>query len=311
VEKNIPKLVFILIAAIGVALNALIYITSIRSFYYSLVLTMAMLLAFIIIRLLNKAAISKAVSEKDSEILRLKEKAAEKNEVERLKEEFVFLATHQIRSPLAAIKGYASMSLEGDYGHLSSGIKDVFETISESSDNLLSLINEFLDVSRIESGHMKYQMEKIDIKKIVVDSTRELTPKAKKKKLKIDFSYEKSDSYYTNGDAQKIKMIIHNLIDNAVTYTKLGWIKVKLTNKKNIIRLEVADSGLGIAQDELTLLFNKFTRTKTASEASVNGSGIGLYLAKNIIDAHEGEIWVESKGLGKGSTFILELKESK
>jgi signal transduction histidine kinase len=241
-------------------------------------------------------------------------------ELDQLKTEFLSLASHQFRSPLTAIKGYASLILEGTYGKINPAVREAVGNVFESANNLVVVVQDFLDVSRIEQGKMRYQFAKIDMKPLVKSVIDSLEPNVTGAGLSIDFEAPE-DHYYVRADEKKINQVIINLIDNAQKYTEGGSISVSLNNNKGLIsvRLEkendkvlikVSDTGIGIAKEDIGKLFGKFVRNKKGVEINVSGTGLGLYIVKKIVEAHDGEIWAESEGVGKGSTFIVALDEA-
>jgi len=211
-------------------------------------------------------------------------------ELDQLKSEFVSLATHQIRGPLTAIKGYASMMRDGDYGEVPARIKGTVDIIFESSNALTTVVQDFLDISRIEQGRMKYELTVFDFSKLVQSVGEELAPVGERRGLRV-----------------KMRQIIGNLIDNAIKYTSRGHIIVSLKKSGANARLEVKDTGVGIRPETLPKLFQKFSRAEDASKANVLGTGLGLYAAKKLLEAQSGTIWAESEGEEKGSTFSVEL----
>lgn len=233
-------------------------------------------------------------------------------EVDQLKSEFVSLATHQIRSPLTAIKGYASMIIEGDYGEVNDRLKEPIQTIFTSCNNLVTIVGDFLDISRIEQGRMKYEMSVFDMKALAEEVVNEYKPNIEKARLTLTFS-AKPGEYAVCGDRNKIRQVVGNLIDNSIKYTPKGSISVTVSRngRSRKISLSVSDTGVGISSEDLPKLFQKFTRAKDASKTNVSGTGLGLYVAKSMIEAHKGRMWAESEGLNKGSKFSIELPESK
>ncbi len=241
------------------------------------------------------------------------EKANERlKELDQQKSEFVSLASHQLRGPLTAIKGYASLILEGDFGDVPAPIKDAVDKIFVSTKALVTLVGDYLDVSRIEQGRMKYDMSVFNFKELVTAVIGELKPNVDAAKLDLSFDFNSKDTYVVNADQGKIKQVISNLIDNSIKYTPKGWIKVKLEKNPstNKILLSIKDCGVGIRPDVLPRLFEKFTRAPDASKTNIMGTGLGLYVAKKMIEAHNGRVWAESEGEGKGSTFNIELNAS-
>jgi signal transduction histidine kinase len=230
-------------------------------------------------------------------------------ELDQQKSEFVSLASHQLRGPLTAIKGYASLVLEGDFGDAPPPIKEAVEKIYKSSQAMVILVGDYLDVSRIEQGSMKYDYSIFNLKELIASIIGELKPTIEKAKLDISFDYNAQDTYVVNADQGKIKQVISNIIDNSTKYTPKGWIKVKIEKNKstNKILISIKDSGVGIRPEVLPNLFAKFTRAPDASKTNIMGTGLGLYVAKKIMEAHKGRIWAESEGQDKGSTFFIEL----
>jgi signal transduction histidine kinase len=230
-------------------------------------------------------------------------------ELDRLKTEFLSLASHQFRSPLTAMKGYASLILEGSYGSVNPSVKDAVNKIFISANNLAQVVQDFLDVSRIEQGKMKYEMERVDLKDLINEVIDSLRPNIEEAGLEISLDAPLND-YFVNVDKGKFNQVFINTIDNAQKYTKKGSITIFLSKDDGNILAEVRDTGLGIVKEEIPKLFDKFVRSKGADEVNVKGTGLGLYIVKKIIEAHEGKIWVESEGVGKGSSFFVELDEA-
>ena len=224
------------------------------------------------------------------------------------KSEFLSIATHQLRGPLSGIRGHLSLIVEGAYGKVPDKISDVLIKVFHSSGILAETINDFLNVSRIEQGRMKYTKTDFDISTLIDEIIEDLSPVAKKKKLKLEVKNEcKKNVCNVNADRGKLTHIFFNLIDNAIKYTEKGWIKIHVFTDKGTVRVEVSDSGMGIDKTEIHNLFEKFVRAKGSAQVNVNGTGLGLYVARKMVEAHNGKIWAESKGKGKGSTFIVEL----
>jgi signal transduction histidine kinase len=226
--------------------------------------------------------------------------------LDQLKTEFVSLASHQLRSPLTAIKGYASMLADGDYGDMSKEAKDAVDRIFQSSKSLTIIVEDLLNVTKIESGGMKYEMTSFNLSKIVEDEVKDLSIAAENKGLKLNLIQDENQSCIVNGDKEKIRQIIINFIDNSIKYTKEGNIDISIVNKDDKILFSVKDTGIGMTPEIKSTLFHKFTRGDGA-RMNTSGSGLGLYLAKEIALAHKGRVWVESDGLDKGSIFYLEL----
>jgi signal transduction histidine kinase len=235
------------------------------------------------------------------------EKANDKlKDLDQLKSEFLSLASHQLRGPLTAIKGYASEIIEGDFGPVPKNLENPVKTIFQSCDSLTDLVEDFLNISRIEQGRMKYEMTRFDFVELVNQVVNEIKPNIDNKGLELKTNME--SQVFIFADKLKMKQIIGNLIDNSIKYTPKGSIFVSVFKKDNKAVLSIKDTGVGVKKETIEHLFKKFSRAEDASKANILGTGLGLYLAKQIITAHSGRIWVESEGEGKGSEFFVELQ---
>jgi len=232
-------------------------------------------------------------------------------ELDQLKSEFVSIASHQLRSPLTSIKGYASMLLEGSYGKFPEKAKEALSRIFKSTNLMADSIEDFLNVSRIEQGRMKYNKTNFDAAKLAETVVEELGLVASKKNLTLSFEADVAELFMINADLGKIKQVFSNLIDNSIKYTTTGSVTVSVSKRADMIQFKVSDTGVGISKKTLERLFDKFVRARNAHKINVSGTGLGLYVAKQMIEAHGGKIWAESDGEGKGSTFFVELKVSK
>ncbi len=242
-------------------------------------------------------------------IYSLMEKSVEVNnrfkELDYLKTEFVSLATHQLRSPLAKIQGYSSMILEGEYAKVPEELKEPLQRIFLSSQNLGSLLNDFLDVAQIEKGEVSYNLKPcnlIDILNKVEESFKDVFDNTG---LSLEITYDRTDELKILGDKNKIFSAISKIVDNAIRYTPQGTIRISLAEKDGDVIITVKDTGVGIEQEEIDQLFEKFRRGKNAYNISVTGSGLGLYVAKEIIESQEGKIWLKSDGPGRGTTAFI------
>jgi signal transduction histidine kinase len=226
------------------------------------------------------------------------------------KTQFVSLASHQLRAPLTSIKGYLSMILEGDYGPVEGEQREMIQRVLTSSNNLVTIVGDFLDVSRIEQNKMSYEWADFDLKPLVETVYHEQESGAGKKGLKLNLDIEEHIEYKLHGDMNKLKQVFTNLTDNSIKYTPKGEVSISLSRPSpKIIRFEIKDTGIGISATTLPKLFDKFVRADGANEVNVIGTGLGLFVAKEMVKAHEGgKIWAESEGLGKGSRFVVELK---
>ncbi len=280
--------------------------------FNSILLTITVIVGIFLIRSVIKEV--KAHEEVEKLAHELEKANVKLIDADKQKSEFVSVASHQLRGPLAAIKGYGSLILEGSFGVAPPAIKDAVQKMFDSSQSLVVTVQDYLDVSRIEQGRMKYNFSLFDLKELVQNIVAELEPTIKKTGLALTFSFTpEKETFMIFADIGKIKQIIENIIDNAMKYTQKGSVAITLEKHdgNNVYVIKIKDTGVGISKDTLPKLFNKFTRASDANEVNVMGSGLGLYVASEMTKAHHGKVWAESDGPGLGSTFIIELPQNK
>lgn len=233
-------------------------------------------------------------------------------EIDKQKSEFVSFATHQLRAPLTAMKGYTSLILEGEMGDVNADVKQAVKRIFDSSTTLENIVDDYLNISRIELGTLQYNFDMVNLKDILDSVVGELKPNIEKKGLDLNLVIKPTGlntRFMVRADKDKIKQVISNLIDNSVKYTPSGSINISLDkdiNRRKIL-ISIKDTGVGISPDVMPKLFSKFVRADNANKQNIFGTGLGLYIASQIALAHRGRIWAESKGEGKGSEFYFEL----
>lgn len=259
--------------------------------------------------LIIKSVIKEVKQREELEILSKKLEAANARlkELDKLKSDFVSIASHQLRSPLTVIKGYGSMILEGSFGEINKDAKNAVEKIYQSSERLISFVNDLLDVSRIERGKMQYSFEKADIFEIVSSVVEEFQMAAKEKGLILELKKKAAEIPPLKLDVNKIRQIILNFIDNAVKYTSQGGIIVNVLKTGKDVEIRVSDTGPGIDKKYQKKIFGQFMRINETGAAGGIGAGLGLYVSRKISRAHDGDVSVESEGKGRGSIFILKL----
>jgi len=222
--------------------------------------------------------------------------------VDRMKSEFVSLAAHQLRTPLSIINWSISMLKKGDFGKLNKGQKEVIERASETNESMVSMVNNLLNITRIEEGKYIYETSMMDMKELVNSVLNNYQHLIKNKKIKIEYD-EPIDLPKIRVDSEKIKIAVQNLIDNAIKYSHVGGkIIITLKNDGKNVEFIMQDFGIGIPKDQSDNIFSKFFRSDNAKKVDPNGTGIGLFLTENIINAHGGRIWFESEE-GKGTSF--------
>src|SRR3989344_3840872 len=233
---------------------------------------------------------------------------AELKKYDEAKTEFFSIASHQIRAPLTALKGFLSMMSEGEFGSITSRQQDVLEKAMQSEERLIGLVGDFLDFSRIEAGRIRLTLSSVVLNPFITSIIEELRSLAVEKKLDLVFQDAK-ETVALSLDADKIGQVLLNLIENAIKYTAQGSVTVAFLKQPQEIVISVRDTGRGVTSEEKESLFKKFTRGKEAIKNS-KGTGLGLYIAQEFVKAHGGRIDVLSEGSGKGSTFsvVLPLK---
>ena len=230
-------------------------------------------------------------------------------ELDKAKSEFVSIASHQLRSPLTSIRGYASMLAEGSFGKMPQKAQDAAARIEESAKLMAMSVEDYLNVSRIESGNMKYNLTDFNLRDMTDKICEDLRPDAMKHNLILLFRTDLQSRGIVNADVGKTNQIIHNLINNSIKYTPKGTINVFMRDdlKKKKIYVDITDTGIGMSKETIGKLFNKFTRADNANSVNVSGTGLGLFVALKMAEQMGGSITAHSEGDGKGSTFTFEL----
>jgi signal transduction histidine kinase len=228
-------------------------------------------------------------------------------ELDKTKDEFISMASHQLRTPLTTIKGYLSMMTEGDAGKLSPTQREFVGYAFDASERMVNLISDLLNVSRLEAGRFMIQTKPTDMIDMVADEVRQLQQHAINKGIVMTFVSPPEILPNLEIDENKTRQVIMNFIDNAIYYTKTGGkITVKVYRHSDTIRLEVSDNGIGVPAAAKKKLFSKFYRADNAQSLRPDGTGLGLYLARRVIADQNGTIIFKSTE-GQGSTFGFEL----
>ncbi len=227
-------------------------------------------------------------------------------EVDRMKTDFISLASHQLRTPLAAMKWFAEMLLAGDAGKLSDEQKEFVNSINESNNRMIVLVNSLLNISRIESGRIVVDPKSTDLRELVEMELKEIDKQIKDKKQEVVLSVDKNLPKI-NIDPKLITEVYKNLLTNANKYTQNGGqIKIDISLNGGEIISKISDNGLGIPKEAIDKVFGRFYRAPNVIKLETEGTGLGLYLAKAIVESSGGKIWLESIE-GKGSTFWFSL----
>jgi len=273
--------------------------------------------------------------------------------IERMKTEFVSLTAHQLRTPLSAIKWTLRILLDGDLGEITSEQKDFLEKTYQSNERMISLINDLLNVTRIEEGRYLSKLTLVNIEEVINLMVNSYKDEIKRRKIKFEFKKPKEKMPQVMIDAEKVGLVVQNLLDNAIHYTQPGGeITISLNTRASAkggderssstirasakggderssstiraqqrvreedlssfargakdIEFSIKDNGTGIPKEQQERIFTKFFRGTNAIKIKADGSGLGLFIAKNIIEAHNGKIWFESEE-GKGTTFYFNI----
>lgn len=222
-----------------------------------------------------------------------------------MKSEFISLAAHQLRTPLSAIKWLLRMFLTGDFGELTLQQKEYIKKGYETNEKLVELVRDLLDVSRIEEGRYGFNFKKVNIKNLVEKIVPMYIFKSQEKDIHFTFNEPSFPIADIVLDEEKISIVLQNLLDNAFKYTpKSGDVTLSLIPKEQEVQFVISDTGMGILEEEKQKIFSKFFRGYNALRSNIEGTGLGLFIVKNIIEKHKGKIWFESQ-VGKGTTFYF------
>ena len=225
--------------------------------------------------------------------------------LDKSKDEFISMASHQLRTPLTSVKGYVSMILDGDVGPITKEQRQLLQQAYDSSQRMVFLIGDFLNVSRLQTGKFVLELRDIDLAAIVQEEIEQLADTAKGRNIVIEYK-KPSEAITVTGDENKLRQVMMNFIDNAIFYSLGGKVTVQLHKEAGGVVFKVIDTGIGVPRSEQPKLFTKFFRATNARQQRPDGTGIGLYMAKKVVVAHGGTIMFSSKE-GKGSTFGFKL----
>ncbi len=226
--------------------------------------------------------------------------------LDKARAEFISIASHQLRTPPATIKWYVAAILAGDFGPLSEDLKAALERTKVTNDAQIATIDDLLNASRIERGKLEFFFEEAPLEPLVSELAEQLRPLAKMKGLELEYRKPTLSFQTILMDREKVRQVLNNMVDNAIKYSKTGTIKIDLKEVGTDAVVSVTDNGKGIAPEDVNKLFEKYQRGHD-SVTHAEGLGLGMYVAKVIVDQHNGKIWAESPGVGKGSTFSFSL----
>ncbi|MCM2325270.1 MAG: GAF domain-containing protein [Candidatus Woesearchaeota archaeon] len=225
-----------------------------------------------------------------------------------IKSEFVSTVSHELRTPLTSIIGYVSVIKDGEAGEISETQKEFLGIVKEESERLLRLISDLLDISKIDSGKMRFNFTETDASLIAQNSAKEMESLFAKKGITLDLELDRNVAAI-KADPDKIKQILYNLLTNALKFSKPGTtVKVISKDKGNHVQFDITDQGIGISKEDIPKLFKKFSQIDSKMTREVGGTGLGLAICEYLVKQHGGNIWVKSES-GKGSTFSFTIKK--
>jgi PAS domain S-box-containing protein len=230
-------------------------------------------------------------------------------EVDRMKSEFVATVSHELRTPMTSIKGYADLLLLGAAGQVTDQQQKFLSTIKANADRLAELVNKLLDISRLDRGAVKLNMQSTDVEEVIDVSVRHLRSRVENERKNIDVTVNlPPDLPFIRADFDKITQVLNNLVDNAFNYTYPGGsINISAQADERSVVISVSDTGIGIPKDKQDLIWNRFFRDEEQHLVmETSGAGLGLSIVKEYVSMHDGEIWLESE-VGKGTTFHVRI----
>ena len=226
--------------------------------------------------------------------------------ISKMKSEFISITAHQLRTPLSAIKWTLKMFLDGDIGEVTTEQKEFLERAYNINERMIKLINDLLNVSRIEEGKFLYKFSLSSLEKIIQENVDLLSKQIRERNVKFSFQLPTGPLPKIRMDSTKIRIAINNLLDNAIRYTPAGGtVTLEAKFEQDKIQIKISDSGVGIPMSEQNRIFTKFYRGSNVIKMQTEGSGLGLFIVRNIIERHKGKISFES-GAG-GTTFYITL----
>ncbi len=303
------------LAGAQVLMLALIALIGSQLFFANSVTGAILVLLTFLLSLLGGSLLISSIKKEmhDKEKLQLVTNKLEKandrlRDLDKLKSEFVSIASHQLRSPITAIRGYVSLLREGSYGVVTEKMEEPLQRIEESSKRMAMTIEDYLNISLIESGNMKYDNSEMNLNEEVMHLCDDNRKGAYEKGLDLIYRSDLKSNGIIHADANKVSQIIQNLLNNSIKYTPEGRIKVLVRDDvvRNMIYVEIEDTGLGMSQITLDNLFQKFERSNNKETLKINGTGIGLFIAQKMAEAMNGKISADSEGENEGSRFTLE-----
>ncbi|HEY1063816.1 MAG TPA: PAS domain-containing sensor histidine kinase [Candidatus Saccharimonadales bacterium] len=231
-------------------------------------------------------------------------------EIDRMKSDFISLASHQLRTPLSAIKTYSHMLIDGYMGDITSAQKKSLRTIVSAANRMNELISTLLNITRMESGNVTVTLKTVDVQRLVEEVNKEHALAASDKEITLSVQVKSATAPTVQTDALLFKEVLSNLVSNAIKYTPEGGnVEIGIKNRRYDVLFSITDTGMGIPRYSQEQIFTKFFRAHNVVKQETSGTGLGLYLVKGLVDALGGKIWFESTE-NKGTTFYVCLSKT-
>ncbi len=261
------------------------------------------------------------VTQKVSGAVGIFQDVSEERQEERQRAEFISTASHEMRTPVAAIEGYLALAMNDKVSKIDTKARDFLQKAHASTEHLGKLFQDLLTSAKAEDGRLSNHPQALEIGKYLEQLTQDLRFAAEKKGLGMEFvvgtgggvidardtnSKVVQPLYFVQVDPDRLREVITNLFDNAVKYTEAGKVSIGITGNNEIVQFYVRDTGPGIPAEDVAHLFEKFYRVDSSVTRTIGGTGLGLFICRKIVELYQGRIWVESE-VGKGSTFFINL----
>ena len=251
-----------------------------------------------------RQGVERAVAERTQH---LQEAIADLNAAAQAKDEFIRITNHELRTPLDVIRGNIDMVLKEEVGHVAQGVKEYLKDALLGADRLTKLVNDMLDISRVEGGRMKFSLEDLNLTEIFQTISNEFSSVTREKNITLRLEMPE-ETLMVFSDKTRIFQIVDNLLGNALKFTPSGGsITIQAREEEDTVVVVVRDTGIGIRPEDQTKLFKLFPDIDTGIVGGLKGTGLGLNLVWRIVEKLGGEIWAESAGLGKGAVFSFRL----
>jgi signal transduction histidine kinase len=229
-------------------------------------------------------------------------------ELDNMKSAFLANMSHELRTPLNSILGFTQVMVEGLDGPITEDMQMDLELIEKNGKHLLNLINDVLDMARIEAGRVSFYIEPVNIRVLLEDVLRTNSALAREKSLLLNLQSSLQEDQMIMADSVRMRQVLINVIGNSIKFTEQGSVIVHAEQDGDFIHIRVVDTGIGIPPDKLEAIFEAFTQVDTSTTRKVGGTGLGLPISRRLVEMHDGRLWAESTGIeGEGSIFFIEL----